>query len=337
MIQPPAPPPSVRPLRFDRVAYGAALQAGDTNRLTYLILQNDSAGQTAAAQFKVANPNGRAMVYTSFNCSASGDTNDIISTVPYSQCVANKWLLTRNGQPIQYPSYPADYMVDVANPAYIAAAQANMKRLLSNPNFDLFCDNGFGQVKQMGGTSDQYPTDAALEAAYVTGMKALVATAHSLGRKVYWNVCSDTLSVIQSYAGCVDGIMLESFTDGGLGLSQQTPWDQAMLQAAGWCESVGKDVVVHTYNTSETGDVFALCTALLVANGHTFFTTSTNNYSTAPTGDLWWPEYQLAASLVSAVGPYTQTGSAYTRQFFDGAGAKHTVTVDFGSLTASIV
>ena len=142
---------------------------------------------------------------------------------------------------------------------------------------------------------------------------------HAAGLKALGNMNGVTLHL--GPVAALDGArwtaaMEESWTDGGLGFAQQRyEWGRKLANVA-WSEANGKITLLHSYNTTPTGNTFGLASMLLVANGHTSYSTSNANYGGYA---AWYPDYGNAQALGAPAGPYVQLrNGVYERVFSHG-------------------
>ena len=94
--------------------------------------------------------------------------------------------------------------------------------------------------------------------------------------------------------GPLDGFMEESWTDGGLGLAQQSNFWALKAAVAAWGAANGKYEMFHSWNDTESGNTLGLAAMLLFAGGRASYSTSNVDYSGH---DSWYPEYDTAEKL----------------------------------------
>lgn len=237
-------------------------KASGYDRYSYVIVGR---GDVAAA----ASQPGRSLVYHS-----GTDVNTQWDCgVPYSQALANGWLLKDSGGTLLVNSgYTSNYIGDVGDPAYQAAWASNVASFLSSTGADgVFIDDVLANIGNMTGKRypAKYPSQAAWEDAMVSfvnyvgpalkqrGFYVLVnAVAYTSG-----NGASDTGALAASFwqrlGPAVSGLMLENWL--------QNPNDVTQLRAAGpewynnwtgWenlvsvAQAMGRDFVGLTYGSS---------------------------------------------------------------------------------------
>src|SRR5205085_1825842 len=83
-----------------------------------------------------------------------------------------------------------------------------------------------------------------------------------------------------------------------------------------WSEANHKLMILHSWNTTQTGNRYGLASMLLAANGESSFSTSNGCYSTC---EAWYPEYATAQQLGAPVGSYTRlSNGVYERWYQNG-------------------
>ena len=130
-----------------------------------------------------------------------------------------------------------------------------------------------------------------------------------------------TSGLWQKWTTPLDGSEEESWTDGGAGLAQQISQWPAKLANVAWSEANGKLTILHSYNTTETGNTYGLASMLLATAGRSNYSTANGNYTSY---EAWYPEYTTArhssapppaASSSSPAGStsgYSTTGSCWS-------------------------
>src|SRR5581483_8609837 len=117
----------------------------------------------------------------------------------------------------------------------------------------------------------------------------------------------------QQWAGILDGAEEESWTGYTGGFSSYVPEVPAEIANVAWSEAHGKYTIVHSYSTTEAGNTYGLAAMMLGADGHTSYSTSNANYTSAET---FYPEEVQAAQLGLPTGSYFKlSNGVYERVF----------------------
>src|SRR5581483_4306631 len=107
----------------------------------------------------------------------------------------------------------------------------------------------------------------------------------------------------QKWNGLLDGAEDEGFTDPGTGLANGIwAWPKQVAEIQ-WSEANGKMLIVHSHNATEAGNSYGLASLMLVADGHSTYSTSNNCYASC---EVFYPEYTTANQLGAPVGSYFQ-------------------------------
>ncbi len=97
------------------------------------------------------------------------------------------------------------------------------------------------------------------------------------------------------------------------GIVQQLPAWSAKLADAAWSEANHKLLMLHSWNTTQAGNLFGLASMLLVADGESSYSTSNGCYAAC---ERWFPEYATAQRLGAPLGPYTRIGNAVAIRWY---------------------
>lgn len=315
------------PVQFNRItySYGSTLSISqEANRYQVLVLQASDGAMVA--KLHAANPALKILMYDT----PTWSTTSALAATPvtctdYQADLANhpSWFLTdKNGNRIQRAGYAGDFLMDLGNPAYQQACIAQAIGAAKHAGFDGIFYDGFDAallwLVPAGVSSVKYPTVSAWQAATSSFIAATVPAAHAQGVLVFGNIGGATFTpgLWQQWAGVLDGAIEESWTDGRLGLAQQIPDWPAKLANIAWSDAHGKYALVHSWNTTQAGNVYGLASMMLVANGRTSYSTSNGNYVSA---EAWYPEYSTAQQLGAALGAYSKlSNGVYARQFASG-------------------
>ncbi len=169
-------------------------------------------------------------------------------------------------------SYPGNYYMDVGNAGYEQACMAHATAMAKAAGFDgLFLDDvtAIPHVEIAAGvTMAQYPTPGAWDNAMSSMVTAAATQSHAQGLLVVGNIGGAWTApgVWQTWSSQLDGAEEESW--GGLGSAgQQLSTWHAKLAEAQWSAAHGKIALLHSFDTSETGNTFDMASMLLTADG----------------------------------------------------------------------
>jgi hypothetical protein len=312
-----------RPALFNRITYNyssALNTAQEAARYKLMVMQSSDA--SAVAALHAANPGLKIFMYQNALSALSTDPTGLTSCTPYGSDTVNQpsWFLKdQNGHRIVAPGYANSYLMDVGNTVYQKACVAHAVALAKQYGFNgVFFDGYTASLSwtvPVGTTVPEYPTNQAWQAATY----ALIAyTGAAAGLPVIGNIGGSTLTpgLWQKWTTPIAGSAEESWTDGGAGLSQQLPAWPTKLANAAWSEAHGKIAILHSWNSSETGNTYGLASMLLVANGSSTYSTSNTNYVN---DENWYPEYGTSQQLGAASGTYFRLANGvYERVFANG-------------------
>lgn len=214
------------------------------------------------------------------------------------------------------------YEMDIGNHAYQQACFANAVAVARHGGFNgIYLDgvdasSSYGFPPNAKPTVPKYPSDAAWQAAMSSLLDYAGPVVHSAGLLLFANIGGGVPALWRAWNGPLDGAEEESWTDGKLGLAQQAPFWSEKLANVAWSESHGRYVLLHSWNTSRSGNVYGLASMLLVADGRTTYSTSNANYGGY---EAWYPEYTTATRLGAPLGPYRRLrNGVYERRFAAG-------------------
>jgi hypothetical protein len=219
-------------------------------------------------------------------------------------------------------SAPDRHVMDIGNPAYQQACIAHAIAQARQFGFDgVYLDGLSTKLAYLFPSyivphSAAYPTDASWQAANYSFLRYAGAVVHAHGLLLFANIGGAQQRLWRLWNGPLDGAEEESWADGGFGLAQWLWWWPKQLANVAWSEAHGKDVVLHSHNTSQAGNVYGLASMLLVANGHSTYSTANGGYYHY---EAWYPEYTTAERLGRPLGPYRRVrGGVYERLFAAG-------------------
>jgi hypothetical protein len=229
---------------------------------------------------------------------------------------AHNWFLRGPGG--QVLTSGGSFGLDPGIPSFQRSCAAHAAALAKRYGFDGIFLDGVGALPdyQFHRTVSvpKYPTQRRWVNAMTAFLQTMSRIVHARGVKVIANLGGPQLWL--RWSPLLDGAEEESWTDGGLGLAQQIPWWRQKLDNVAWSEAHGKLVLLHSYNSTEAANVYGLASMLLVAAGHSTYSTSNANYLGA---EDWYPEYASARRLGAPLGHYFRLRSGvYERRFANG-------------------
>lgn len=301
-------------------AYSTSLSTSqEATRYQAMVLQSSNA--SAAAALKAANPNLKVFFYQGIMAATN-------STPAYNTCTAGPWVLANHpswilkdqyGHPILYQNH---YLLDVGNTGYQQTCLQNAIATAKAGHFDgVYWDMvnvSLTWTLPSGTTVPEYPTNASWQAAMYSMLTYAASRLHASGLKSISNIGGSTNfpGLWQKWTAPGDGSEEESWTDGKMGLAQQVPaWSQKLANAA-WSEANHKLLLLHSWNTTQSGNRYGIASMMLIAGGESSYSTSNGCYTTCET---WYPEYTTAQGLGAPVGPYTRlSNSVYLRWYRNG-------------------
>ncbi|HZU39465.1 MAG TPA: putative glycoside hydrolase [Solirubrobacteraceae bacterium] len=312
------------PANFFRVTYSySSTYAMSQEAQQYSVLVMQSTNYAMAAKLKAANPSLKILMYMDPLDSVTTDPNAYTACTSYNSDMAShpSWFLKdQNGNYIHPNSSSSKYAMDVGNPSYQQACVAHGVALAKQNGFDgIFFDDietSYRWVFPSGIYSPLYPNPTAYYNSFVSFVSYAGPQIRSQGLISVGNLSAASPAQWQALTSPLDGSEEESWTDGGLGLAQQIPFMASKLSNVAWSEANGKLALLHSYNTTETGNTYGLASMLLVGNGKATYATSNSCYTNC---ESWYPEYDTAAQLGSPVGTYMKLpNGVYIRWFQNG-------------------
>jgi hypothetical protein len=328
------------PATFDRETYNyttSLTTAQEANRYKVMVLQSTNASKVPLLH--AANPKLKILVYQDGLLGRPTDPHGWTACTDYPSISANHpdWFLKdQYGNRILDRSYP-DYLMDVGNPAYQKACVAHAIAMAKQYGFDgVYLDDvtaWVGWTLPSGVTVPEYATTSAWQAAMYSYITYAATQMHANGLMVLGNIGGSTITtgLWQKWVAPLDGSEEQSWTDAGAGLAQQVwTWPQELANAA-WSEANNKLTILHSFNTTEAGNVYGLASMMLVGNGNVTYSTANANYNTY---EMWYPEYTEAQQLGAPMGPYSRlSNGVYERVFANGVVVVNPTTNSVGSLS----
>jgi hypothetical protein len=297
----------------------------EATRYQVLVLQGDQYG--VIAQLKAFNPNLKVLLYQNILYTNQGDPASMptdTGCTPYPDDLTSHpdWFLhDQTGNAIPWPGMPEHYLMDPGNPAYEQTCAANAAGLAKQLGFDgVFLDDvtgGLSWILKSGTTVPEYATPSSWTNAIGDSVAKIGPLIHSDGLLVFGNVAgAPNVATWKQWVSSLDGVETESWTDGGLGLSQQVPYWAQSFQELAWSQLNGKYALLHSFNSTEKGNTFGLAAMLLAASGRASYSTSNTDYGA---DENWFPEYATAQGLGSPTGTYAiLPNGVYERSFANG-------------------
>jgi hypothetical protein len=315
------PGASVADFNRETYQYSSSLSISqEASRYQVLVLQSTDGAKVAA--LKAANPNLKIFMYQHPWFSRTTDPNGLSVCSSYQSDVSANpsWFLHNTaGSPIVSGS--SNYLMDIGNPSYQQSCVSHAIALAKKWGFDgVFWDGVVSTLTwelPRGTRVPEYPTLTSWQNAMYSFITNASAQLHAAGLQDIGNLCGMTLTpgLWQKWSAPLDGSEEESWTDGGQGLAQQdSDWTKKLANAA-WSEANGKYALLHSYNSSRTGNTFGLASMLLVADGRTSYSTSNTNYTW---DESTFPEFTTAQQLGAPAGAYQKLSNGVYERAFSG-------------------
>jgi hypothetical protein len=306
------------PVLFNLEAYAYAphvAAAVAARPYSVVVLQTTDAARIP--MLRRLNPHLIILVYQGILKSKRGDPN-VCTDFTTDIAVHPDWFL--RGVTGGLLTAPSGFEMDIGNPAYQQACFANAVALAKQGGFDGVYLDGVDASSDYGFVTPpkipRYPDTAAWRAAMTSLLAYGSSLVHSNGLLLFGNIGGGLGGLWQKWSALLDGSEEESWTDGKHGLAQQVPFWSAKLDNVAWSESHGKYVLLHSWNTTRVGNRFGLASMLLVAGGHTSYSTANGNYLGY---QAWYPEYSAAERLGAPLGSYRRLANGvYERRFAGG-------------------
>ncbi|MGM1058707.1 putative glycoside hydrolase [Saccharothrix sp. Mg75] len=301
----------------------------EAKRRSYVVL-NAWEGDLAA-KFKAANPAISTFVYKdlsstrSYACRNGVDDQQLPAGVGY--CDANKnhpeWFLTdASGKRFEYSGYSGHWQMDVGDPGYQRAWADNVVRTTRAAGFDgVFMDNALFpcDAYHEGRCPAEYPTDAAMQDAYVSMLSATRGAFTAAGLKTVANLSNARLhaGAWDRYTEHLDGGFDEwwlAFDDTNLLPEYDQGWSRQVAQIAS-NEARGKITWVqpHFSPGADRPYRYALASYLMAAGGRAAIAEvdQTDGYGDA---SPWHAEYDW--DLGAPTGAYRKVATNVFRRDF---------------------
>jgi len=302
--------------------------SGASNQSSYslAVVSQDDADAAAALP-------GRSLVYFSGTDVPTGYSDG----VPYSQALANGWLLTDGSGHLMQNTGFGFYIGDVGSSGYQQAFVTNVLAFLSaHPGVKgVFIDDVLRDISPLaGGYPAKYPSQAAWAAAMLSFVQAVGPALRSQGYYVLLNAdgftsgdsnSNDgtlTVSWWQQLGPSVDGLMNENYQETSDGTntlrsSGSATWMQnwdGWQRLIGTAQAMGKDFVGVTYGApgDTSSMLYGRASFLLEWNGggSSFIFNPTDN--TDPWNTSWTVDIGQPAAAKQ------QVGSGWMRQYTGG-------------------
>lgn len=323
---PAAAAPGTAVVRFNRETYAYSSPLSLTQEASrYQVMVLQATDGWVVPLLHAANPGLKILVYQHPWNSKATDPGALSVCTSYASDLASHpdWFLRdAAGNLIQNRNYPGDYLMDLGNAAYRQACLANSVRLAKQYGFDgVYLDevNATTQWDLPAGTTlPAYPTVGAWQAAMGSLLAYAANTLHSQGLLAFGNVGGTwtTPGLWDFWSAILDGSEQEAWTGSTPGLAAGVwLWPSEIADVA-WSEAHGKYTILHSYSTSEAGNAYGLASMMLVAGGHTSYSTANLNYTSSESS---YPEQTTAQQLGAPQGGYTRLANGvYERVFARG-------------------
>jgi hypothetical protein len=312
------------PALFNRQTYNYSTTlttAQEAQRYRVLVLQSTDGSRVAALH--AANPRLKILMYQAVLHSVTTDPTGLTTCTPYGTDNAShpSWFLKdQTGNRISDASYSNGDLMDVGNTSYQRACAGHAAALARQYGFDgVYMDglnSSYRWLIPSGVTIPEYPTVSSWQAANLSLISYFGPQLRSHGLLTIANIGGTTLTpgLWQQWTTPLDGSEEESWTDGGAGLAQQIPFWSVKLANDAWSEAHQKYALLHSYNTTETGNTYGLASMMLIAGGYSSYSTANTSSS-----ETWFPEYLAAQQLGAPSAAYTQlSNGVYERPFANG-------------------
>ncbi len=285
-----------------------------------MVLQATNA--SLVPQLKAANPHLKVFLYEGIDA-AENQTQARTSCTSAPWDIANhpSWLLKdQNGNPIINGPI---FLVDPGNTGYQQTCLANVIATAKAGGFDgVYWDMVSGSLAwslPAGETVPAYASTTTWQNALTSMLTYGYQQLHANGLLQVANVGGAYLTpgLWQRWNGVMDGAEDEAFTNQGTGglAAGIWAWPKQVAEIQ-WSEANGKMLMLHSYQTNESGLTYGLASMMLAADGNTTYSTSNNCYASC---EQFIPEYTTADQLGAPVGSYMQLpNGVYERWFQNG-------------------
>jgi Hypothetical glycosyl hydrolase family 15 len=306
-----------------------------------------------ALRLKAASPSVKVLAYKNLSfvvCDAYSGGRYVPQGVRCGDVQTNhpEWFLTDSaGNRLNSSGYPWAWLMDLGNPSYQSAwAQAVIAEAKADGWDGVFMDDTNSTLKYHFEVARvaRYPTDAAWTAATRSMLAAVGPRIRDAGLLAVANVCCARLQmgIWKDWLPFLSGALDEMFTKWANDPSTGYVWDwgpdgwAAQLEQVREAEAQGKYFlgVAHSRADDTRAATYGLATMLLASEGRSSFSLA-QDY----TNETWFAEYDRAARLGTALGPYSRLGPVYRRDFVGGTvlvnPSQSTVHVELGSSYAA--
>ena len=318
---------SVGVAHFNREAFPFGRSVGvstEAKRDSVIVLQSPDGG--LVKRLHAANRNVKVLLYQDVLLGNVNDPHGLTTcaTNLRSDFAINPgWFIhDQHGNPIRSGPYSSYYVMDPGNPGYARACVAHAIAQAKGSGFDgIFMDGvtaWAGFTFPTGVSAPLYPTPTAWQHTMTPFIAYLAGRAHSNRLLAVANLGGTRITpgLWQQWTGMLDGSEEESWTDGGSGPAEQIFDWPAKLADVAWSEAHHKYALLHSYNTTASGNEYGLASMLLVAGGYSSYSTGNRNYA-AP--EVWRGSYVTAGRLGAPTGRYQRlSGGVYVRRFAHG-------------------
>lgn len=311
--------PGVLALNRETYAYSSTEPiTQDASHYQVLVMQGTDGAKVAALH--AANPNLKILVYQHPWYSKPSDPAGWTVCTSYPSDAANHpdWFLHDSAGHVVPTAIPGNFLMDLGNPAYQQACYANAIALAKKYGYDgIYLDqiNPYAIGDAPGTVIPEYPTNAAWQVAMTSLITGAARAFHNAGLLAFGNLGATQLApgIWQRWAGILDGAEEESWTGYWNGFAANAPEMPQEIANVAWSEAHGKYTIVHSYSTTEAGNTYGLAAMMLAAGGHTSYSTSNENYTSA---ERFLPEETQAQQLGLPTGSYFRLANGVFERVF---------------------
>jgi hypothetical protein len=299
--------PSPNLAQFNRETYRFSTRLSlttEARRYQVLVLSAADAGRVGA--LKRANPRLTVLVYQSLIATDRHDPSaapTLTGCTSYTDDVRHHadWLLRDgHGAPVTAtPHNVALHLTDIGDPGYEQRCAANAASLARAHGFDgVFFDMVIGDLSSLldpGVNVPRYARPGSWSDALTAALGRMVPVLHAAGLIAVGNLAlAPDVTTWEGWAGELDGVEEESWTDGGLGPRQQVPFFMTKLDELAWTQHHQEYELVHSFGSGAQANTYGLAAMLLVAAGTASYSTSNVDYSA---DEQWYSVYGTARRL----------------------------------------
>ncbi|MFI9011124.1 putative glycoside hydrolase family 15 protein [Actinosynnema sp. NPDC053489] len=326
------------------------MAATEARRRSYVVL-NAWQGDLLA-KLKAANPAVRVFVYKdlsstrSYACRDGVDDAELPAGVGY--CAAERdhpewFLLDQSGRRLEYDGYPGHWQMDVGNTAYQDAWADNVIKSSTAAGFDgVWMDNALFpcDAYHPGVCPAKYPTDAAVQAAYVSMLANTRDRFVAAGLTTIANLSNARVhgDAWTTYTEYLDGGFDEwwlAFDDDDLLPEYADGWSKQVAEIAA-NEARGKITLVQPHHgpTGDRAHRYALASYLMAAGDRSAIA-SLNRTDGYGDPSPWPAEYDW--DLGTPSGPYRSVGpNVFVRDFSCGTAVVNANRTDDKAVTVPL-